>query len=415
MGKLKICLLCYRGNPYSGGQGIYLKYIADEMVRQGHEVHAISGPPYPFTMEGITLHKIDNNEYFIKKKRTIINKENPMDIFNPINFYEWFNSRFGAFPEISSFTYRAYGLLRKLQKEHNFDIIHDNQSVGYGLLLMKTLGIPVVSTIHHPLSIDLENVLERVDTFKRKMKTVVFYPLLMQSIVGKRLNHIITVSEDSKRTIHRDFGIPLKKQTVVYNGIDRNIFKPLNIKRHKKTILFVGNIEDGKKGFVYLLKAMTLVKNKDLRLRVVDGGAPHRKITQKLIDVLGIRHMIDFAGTASMDELVRHYNEATICAVPSVYEGFGFPAGEAMACKTPVISSDGGALPEVVGDSGLIVPARDEVALAKAIDDLIGDQKKLKELGEAGLNRMIEMFNWDEAVKQMIDVFEKSISQYKQN
>ncbi len=412
---MKICLLCYRGNPYSGGQGIYLKYIADEMVRQGHEVHAISGPPYPFPMEGVTLHKIENNEYFVKKKRSIINPEKPLDIFNPINFYEWFNSRFGAFPEISSFSYRAYWLLRKLHKEHDFDIIHDNQSVGYGLLLMKTLGIPVVSTIHHPLSIDLENVLERVDTFKRKMKTVVFYPLLMQSIVGKRLSHIITVSEDSRRTINRDFGIPLKKQTVVYNGIDRNIFKPLKIKREKNTILFVGNIEDGKKGFVYLLRAMTLLKNKEVRLRVVDGGAPHRKITQKLIDVLGIRHMIDFAGTASMDELVRHYNEAAICAVPSVYEGFGFPAGEAMACETPVISSDGGALPEVVGNSGIIVPARDEIALAKAMDDLIGDEKKRKELGKAGLNRMIEKFNWDVAVKEMIDVFEKSISQYKQN
>lgn len=402
---MKICLLCYRGNPYSGGQGIYLKYVAEELVRQGHEVHAISGPPYPHDMRGVTLHRIENNQYYVKKKGAVINPASPFDIFSPINFYEYLHTRLGAFSEISSFGYRAYLLLRTLQEKHGFDVIHDNQSLGYGLLLMRTLGVPVTATIHHPLSIDLANVLERVTVFKRKCKSVMFYPLLMQAFVSKRLDGIITVSEDSKRTIHRDFGVPLEKQTVVYNGIDRGIFRPLpGVRKKKGNIIFVGNVEDGKKGFIYLLKAMASVK-KGVTLTIVDGGSPHRNITSIMLDKLGLHDRVRFTGAATTDELVRYYNEAEVALVPSVYEGFGFPAGEAMACGVPVISSDGGALPEVVGDAGIVVPAREVDVLADAINGLVGDAARLKRMRDAGLERVARLFTWEDAVRRMVQVY----------
>jgi len=401
---LKICLLCYRGNPYSGGQGIYLKYVAGELVRQGHEVHAVVGPPYPHQMKGVVTHIIPNNEYYVKKGFNIINDNSPFDIFHPVNAYEWFHSRFGAFPEISSFGYRAFFLLRKLHEKYNFDIIHDNQSLNYGLLLMKSFGIPVVATIHHPLTIDLRTVLERSGSFKRKFRAVMFYPTLMQTIVSKRLDHIITVSEDSKIMNNRDFGIPLEKQSVVYNGIDRTIFKPVKVGKNSRDIIFVGNIEDGKKGFIYLLKAVAVMRS-DVRLIVVDGGAPHRKVTNRVIDLLGIREKIYFAGTASNDELVKLYSGSAAAIVPSVYEGFGFPAGEAMACGVPVISSDGGALPEVVGDAGIVVPARDHAALADAVDTLLNDPKMQKKFSRAGMERVEKMFTWEGAVRQMVDIY----------
>ncbi len=403
---MKICLLCYRGNPYSGGQGIYLKYIAEELVKQGHEVHAVVGPPYPHEMKGVVTHAIPNNGYYVKKGFDIINSRSPFDIFHPINAYEWFHSRFGAFPEISSFGYRAFFLLRKLHAKYNFDIIHDNQSLNYGLLLMKSFGIPVVSTIHHPLSIDLRTILERSESFKRKFRAVMFYPTLMQTIVSRRLDHVITVSEDSKIMNHRDFGVPLAKQSVVYNGIDRSIFKPVKVKKNRKDIIFVGNIEDGKKGFIYLLKAVKIMKS-DVRLIVVDGGAPHRKVTNRVIDLLGIRDQIFFAGTATNDELVKLYSQSSAAIVPSVYEGFGFPAGEAMACGVPVISSDGGALPEVVGDAGIVVPARDHTALADAVDTLLNDIKLQKKLAKAGIERVEKLFTWEGAVRQMVEVYSK--------
>ncbi len=403
---MKICLLCYRGNPYSGGQGIYLKYIAEELVRQGHEVHAVVGPPFPDHMKGVITHVIPNNEYYIKKGFSIINDRSPFDIFHPINAYEWFHSRFGAFPEISSFGYRAFFLLRELHEKYNFDIIHDNQSLNYGLLLMKAFGIPVIATIHHPLTIDLRTILERSESFKRKFRAVMFYPTLMQTIVSKRLDHIITVSEDSKIMNNRDFGVPLEKQSVVYNGIDRTIFKPVKVKKNSRDIIFVGNIEDGKKGFLYLLKAVAVMKS-DVRVVVVDGGAPHRKITNRVIDVLGIRDRIHFAGTASNDELVKLYSASAAAIVPSVYEGFGFPAGEAMACGVPVISSDGGALPEVVGDAGIIVPSRDHLALADAIDTLLNDSKMQKKFSRYGIERVEKMFTWEGAVRQMVEIYSR--------
>lgn len=406
---MKICLLCYRGNPYSGGQGIYLKYIAEELVRQGHDVHIIVGPPSPGEIKGAKIHFIPNNEYYVKKGFDVINREKPFEIFHPINAYEWLHSRLGAFPEISSFGYRAFFLLRKLHEKYNFDIIHDNQSLNYGLLLMKSLDIPVIATIHHPLTIDLRNVIERAPNFYRKIRGVMFYPTVMQAFVSKRLDHIITVSEDSKRMNYIDFGVPLHKQTVVYNGIDTTIFSPLKIKKNKRDIIFVGNIEDGKKGFVYLLKAMTLIKS-DVRLVVVDGGAPHRKLTNKLIDKLGIREKIFFAGTASSDDLVSLYCRSSIAIVPSVYEGFGFPAGEAMACGVPVISSDGGALPEVVGDAGIVVPSRDAKSLAEAIDSLINDDYLLKEYAQKGLSRINSLFTWEKAVSQMVELYRDLIA-----
>ncbi|HQO40567.1 MAG TPA: glycosyltransferase family 4 protein [Spirochaetota bacterium] len=402
---MKVCLLCYRGNPYSGGQGIYLKYIAEELVRQGHEVHAIVGPPYPDYMKGVIVHSIHNNGYYVKKGFSVIDAEHPFDIFSPINAYEWAHSRLGAFPEISSFGYRAYFMLRKLHDKYRFDVIHDNQCLSYGLLLMKSLGIPVLATIHHPLTVDLRTVLERAESFTRKFRYVMFYPTLMQAIVSKRLDHIITVSEDSKKMNHRDFGVPMENQTVVYNGIDTKIFRPVKTAKNKKGIIFVGNIEDGKKGFVYLLKALKHVRS-DVRLVVVDGGAPHRKITNMLIDKLDLRSRVHFAGTASTADLVRLYSQSAIAAVPSVYEGFGFPAGEAMACGIPVISSDGGALPEVVGNAGVIVPARDETALAEAIDSLINDTKSMKKFAEAGMARVKNEFRWESAVRKMVGVYE---------
>ncbi|HOS40618.1 MAG TPA: glycosyltransferase family 4 protein [Spirochaetota bacterium] len=404
---MRICLLCYRGNPYCGGQGIYLKYVAEELVRQGHEVHAIVGPPAPPAMRGVTVHYVPNNEYYVKKGASVINPERPFDIFDPVNLYQYATSRVGAFPEISAFSYRAFAMLRELSQTVRFDVIHDNQCLGYGLLLMQGLGVPVIATIHHPLTVDLKNVIERASSFANKVKGIFFYPISMQRFVAKRLDHVITVSEDSRDRITRSFGVPAQRQTVVYNGLDRTIFRPLRaVKKVRGKIVFVGNVEDGKKGFLYLVKALSHL-DAEVNLTVVDGGSPHRRVSTLLIEKLGLAGRISFTGKTTTDDLVRHYNEAQIAVVPSTHEGFGFPAAEAMACGTPVIASDGGALPEVVGDAGVIVPARDSYALAEAIHALLADPKKMKSLGAAGQARVAEHFSWEAAVRRMVGVYER--------
>ncbi|MBN2041702.1 MAG: glycosyltransferase family 4 protein [Spirochaetes bacterium] len=402
---MKICLLCYRGNPYSGGQGIYLKYVAEELLKQGHEVHVITGPPYPFLDKSIIVHKIHNNEYFVKKGNAFINMNSRLDILQPVNFYEYFSSRFGVFPEIKSFSIRAYFKLRELSRKHKFDVIHDNQCLGYGLLLMRTLGIPVIATIHHPLTIDRDTLISRSVSIKNAFKTIMFYPVLMQRIVAKRLDHIITVSENSMISNNHYLSLPLEKQTVIFNGIDTDIFRPLDsVKKKKGKIIFVGNAADSKKGFSYLIKAMKSV-NDGIKLTVVDGISLNNKGITRFINKMGVSDKIEFTGTASTEELVRHYNEAEIAVVPSIHEGFGFPAAEAMACGTPVIASDGGALPEITGDAGITVPARDSEKLAEAINSLYSNKKAMHEMRDKGLIRVKNHFTWEPAVRRMTEVY----------
>ncbi|HPQ54979.1 MAG TPA: glycosyltransferase family 4 protein [Spirochaetota bacterium] len=412
---MKICLLSYRGNPYCGGQGIYLMYIARELVKMGHEVHAIVGPPYPFEMEGVTLHRISNHNYF-NVKENYIKPHKPFATFQPLNFYEFIAAKFGIFPEIETFSFRAFLKLKEILKTERFDIIHDNQCLGYGYLLIKNFGIPIISTLHHPLSIDRTTWFEYPSDFSLKMMRVLYYPLIMQRFVTNRMDRIITVSHDSAKEIQKAFGTPLEKQSVVYNGLDTSIFHPVpGVKKKKNSIIFVGNVEDRKKGVSYLLRALTLTKN-NVHLTVVDGGAPNRRFVPHWIDKFGLNDRITFTGKITTERLVELYSEHEIAVSPSIYEGFGFPAAEAMACELPVIASDGGALPEVVGEhlkTAYVVPTRDPEALAAGIDYLIDNPDKRIAMGKAGRARVLETFTWENAAKEMVDVYEEVIRAYR--
>ena len=108
----------------------------------------------------------------------------------------------------------------------------------------------------------------------------------------------------------------------------------------------------------------------------------------RLIRTLGIADRVTFTGRITDEEFVHQYAKAAVAVVPSVYEGFGLPAGEAMACAVPVISTTGGALPEVVGDAGILVPPADHEALAAAITGLLDDPERATALGEKGFKRV---------------------------
>jgi glycosyltransferase involved in cell wall biosynthesis len=400
---MRICFLCYRANPYSGGQGVYLKEITEELARRGHEVHAVVGPPLPEELEDVTLHVVENRQYYGKKGREALPDPDPFRILEPLDFYEYLSTRQGSFTEISTFALRSFLLVRRLHRERPFDVIIDNQSLGYGLLLYKALGIPLVAVIHHPLTIDLASVMARTPLFSKKVKTAMFYPLVMQGFVARRMDRIITVSRASRKAIIRDFHVRPERIDVVYNGINTGHYAPDHSDRNRGEVLFVGNIEDGNKGFVHLMRAMRLVR-KGTRLVVVDGGSVHRKITDRFIRLYGLDDRITFVGRTNRDELVNYYRGAELLVSPSRFEGFGFPAGEAMACGTPVIVSDGGALPEVAGDAGIVVPYGDEIALARAIDRVMGDPALRRRMGRAGRERVLENFSWSGAAVRIENI-----------
>jgi glycosyltransferase involved in cell wall biosynthesis len=388
-------------------------YVARELAKLGHQVHAIVGPPYPFPIEGVTYHYIDNHNYFNIKD--FVKPDKPFATLQPLNFYEFMASKFGIFPEIESFSIRAYCKLRELLKTHHFDIIHDNQCLGYGFLLIKQFGIPFVSTIHHPLTIDRSTWFEYPSSFFLKTKRILYYPLVMQKYVANKMDMIITVSHDSAKEIYNAFGVPLEKQRVVYNGMDSSIFYPIKTQKRPNSLIFVGNVEDRKKGVIYMLKALTLTKHK-VHLTIVDGGAPNRNYVPKWIDKFNLNDRITFTGKIPLDKLVKLYAQTQIALCPSLYEGFGFPAAEAMACELPVIAATGGALPEVVGQhmkTGILVPPRDPYALAEAIDYLIEHPQVRDRIGKAARERVLKTFTWENAAKQMVKVYQEAIDAHR--
>jgi len=413
--KLKICLLSYRGNPYCGGQGIYLQYLAQELGKLGHQVDVLVGPPYPIFMDGAQVHKVENNIYFGSTSSDILARTSVKDLLDPLHFFEYSSSRFGVFPEIQAFSFRAYFKLRRLLQQESYDIIHDNQCLGYGFLLIKHFGIPLISTIHHPLSIDRKVWFEQESTLKDKVKKVLYYPLVMQKLVANRLDGIVTVSEDSAVEIQKAFCVPKEKIRVVYNGLNTSTFRPLpEVEKVPKRMIFVGNVADPKKGVEYLLKAMPLL-DQDIELVIVDGGTPPRVRSQDLIERYSLHDRVHITGKIGEEELVRWYNSAQVAIVPSLYEGFGFPAAEAMACELPVVSTTAGALPEVVGKdgcSGRLVPPRDPQALARAIMELMNDPAECRAKGQAARERVLKEFTWKISAERLVEVYREVISAY---
>ena len=406
---MRIALLTYRGNMYCGGQGIYAAYLAREWKRAGHDVHVIAGPPYPELDADIPLHRIHNENVFGLPHPDWARRESPLRLLWPFNLWELGVSRLGVFPEMQTFGLRLLLRWKELQEKHRFDIVFDNQSLCWGLLGLRATGVPVVSVIHHPLHIDREADFSIDSRLKMKIKRTLYFPLFMQQFVAPRLDHIVTVSDASRHEIERYFGIPEKEISVVHNGTDAQRFRPHPEKAKEADLLFVGRTEDRKKGIGTLLEALALLPEK-IKLKIVDGRIPDEGLVPKLIRRYRLEDRVILQKRMlTTSELVEEYSTARIAIVPSFFEGFGFPASEAMACGLPVIANAAGALPEVVGSdgkAGLLVPPRNSKALADAILSILSQNGRAEAMGRAARERIRRAFRWDQAADQFIHVFQ---------
>jgi glycosyltransferase involved in cell wall biosynthesis len=416
---MRICLLTYRGNPYSGGQGIYVYYLSREFQRMGHEVEVIAGAPLPEVSEGVILHQLRSSSIY--HPGTSFRKNLPK-VRNLVDLHELCASRVGIFAEPWAFSFRAYAKLKELCKQRRFDIIHDNQGLGYGLLLMKKLNIPVIATIHHPLPIDRQADLEQANGLRERWRIKKFYSFIrMQAFVARRLDRIITVSQSSAKDTRLFFKVPADKLRVIYNGIDTQIYS-MNEEAspNRDGLIMVGNTDDRKKGVLYLLQALELLREDGIKLTIVDDAERHSSYIEdvgplpsygfKLVRKLNLDGMVHFTGRLTREELAQHYSAAQIAVVPSLYEGFGIPAAEAMACGTPVIATTGGALPEVVGNAGILVPPGSADALAVAIKQLLNDEEIQRRMSEAGRKRVEEKFNWEQAARRTLEVYQEVLT-----
>jgi glycosyltransferase involved in cell wall biosynthesis len=404
---LRIALLGYRSQPYSGGQGVYIRYLSKALVDAGHSVDVISGPPYPHLDPRVQLIQLPSLDLFENGLTSL----RPRHLRSLTNIIEWASKLTGGFAEPYTFGRRAVKHLR----EHGsgYDLIHDNQSLSYGMLQIQDMGLPLVTTLHHPITSDLRIALSAARNPWQRLLIRRWHSFLaMQKKVVKQLHNVVTVSDCSRQDIARDFGLQPAGIGLVHNGIDTEVFRPLpDIQRRPRRLMATCSADAPLKGLRYLLRAYAKLLDKypELELLVVSKPKPGGK-TEKLLRYLGIRDRVQFVNNISTEEMVRYYAQATVAVVPSVYEGFGLPAGEAMACGVPVISTDGGALPEVVGDAGVVVPAKSIDALATAIDELLGDPARRERLGRAGKQRIDETFCWNVCAREMTDYYRRVLA-----
>jgi len=404
---LDVCLLSYRSDPYSGGQGVYVYHLSRALAALGHSVDVISGRPYPELDPRVNLIELPGANVF--EAESNLAAFEPSFLRSPTKLYEWTSALTGGFPEPYAFGQRVVRYFE--EHDPDYDVVHDNQSLSYGLVELVERGHPTVATVHHPITVDRELALEHADGLTSRVLVRRWFRFLrMQEAVARVLPHVIAVSRASKRRAVVDFGIDADSATVVHNGIDTERYRPRDCARRPKRIATTISSDVPLKGLSYLLRAFARVHHDepDAELLVM-GDLREEGPTGRLISDLGIADAIDCRRRIDDDEMVELYATSAMAVVPSLYEGFGLPAAEAMACGVPVVATTGGALPEVVGDAGVLVPPGDVEALARAMTTLLADAERREHLGEAARRRICDEFDWEDTARETVSIYRRAI------
>jgi glycosyltransferase involved in cell wall biosynthesis len=410
--RLRIALVSYRSNPYSGGQGIYVKYLSRALAELGHHVQVISGEPYPELDSSVGLIPLPGmNFYDYPTARAAVRDRGLSSLTDALEYLSYIS---GGFPEPKTFGRR---LARYMAGQgQGFDIVHDNQSLCSGLLQVMSRNIPVVSTIHHPITRDLETALANEPQWGMRLLIRRWHSFLrMQKRVAPRLKQILTVSDCSRQDLVRDFGLNPERISVVHNGVDLTSFAPMDdVERRPFRVMATASADVPLKGLSTLLQAVSQLKNEMPRLELTVLGKPKTDgPTERMISELELNDHVRFVNNITTQKLRYLYARASVAVIPSLYEGFGLPAAEAMACGVPVISTTGGALPEVVGRAGILVPPGDAPRMARALKTLLESPEMGLSLGRQGRQRMEASFTWDKAARRTVQVYERLLAEQR--
>ncbi len=405
---LRILLPSYRSNPTTGGQGVYMRHISKALVELGHHVDVISGPPYPDLDPRVGLIELPSLDLYATPHP--IRAFRPWMLTSPLDLFEWWSHNWGGFPEPYTFGERMAKYME--DKIDQYDVMHDNQTLCWGMLKVRDMGLPVAGTIHHPITMDRRiDVAAMPNPWMKFLKWRWYTFLNMQIKVARQLRPVIVVSDSTKRDVVREFGVKEENMKTVYHGINHEVFEPRpHITRVDNQLVVCASADVPLKGLIFLLRAYAklLPDHPDLKLVVI--GKLREGPTAKELRKLGIMDKVIWKTGLSDSHLVDEYAEATIAISPSVYEGFGFPAGEAMCCGAPVITTNGGSLPEVAGDAAIVVQHSDPDALAAAIADLLNNPKKRAEVGRAGRERILTKFKWEHAARNVVAIYREAIA-----
>jgi glycosyltransferase involved in cell wall biosynthesis len=412
---LRIGILTYRGNPRSGGQGVYVRLLSRELAAMGHRVDVWSGQPYPELIGDVGLVEVPSLDLWNEK--TYRRVPSLRELADPINATEYASTVTGGFPEPITFCRRVARRFHANGHRHEYDVIHDNQSLGPGLLSLRA-KLPVVATIHHPTTMDRRIALESAPDWAHRYGLARWYTFLgTQKRVSRRLDRVMTVSEASSEDLHRDYGIARDRLRNVGNGIAVDVFRPYpEIERKSDRLITTLSADQPLKGFPFLVEALAILRRDRPSVELTVIGAPGMKTdTRERVERLGLEGAIHFTGKVEAEEIARRYAESTVAVVSSLYEGFGFPAGEAMACEVPVVSTAAGALPEVVGrdgECGILVEPGSAESLARGIAELLDTpEERRRAMGAAGRRRVLDQFTWRRAAERTVEVYREAIAE----
>ena len=405
-GALRIALLTYRGSPHSGGQGVYIRYLSRALTGLGHDVTLFSGPPYPDVHDEVSLVELPSLDLY--RPDDPFRRPRRQEFHDWIDVLEYASMCAAGFPEPLTFSLRAARALK--ENRGFFDVVHDNQSLGYGLLSTQRAGPPVVATIHHPISLDRKLEVANAPTRTKRMSLRRWYAFeRMQGRVARRLPRLIAVSERARDDSIGEFRVSPERVTVVHNGVDSALFRPLpEVRRQPGRIITTASADVPLKGLVYLIEAVAKLRTeRDVEL-VVIGRPKNGGRALSAIERYGLGHAVRFEPSVDWLRVVELYAESEVAVVPSLYEGFSLPAVEAMACGVPLVATNAGALPEVTGPDGegaMVVPPADAEALAAAVRRLLDDPGLRTSLGAAGRRRVLERFSWTQAALKTEEVY----------
>jgi glycosyltransferase involved in cell wall biosynthesis len=399
---LRIAWLIYRGNPHCGGQGVYTRYLAREITELGHHVEVLSGQPWP---------ELDHPEQLVKVPSLDLYRPGnpfrvpwPWEFRDRVDLQEFAIMCAAGFPEPYTFSLRARRLLAP--RRHEFDLVHDNQCLGAGLLGMMDDGFPMAATLHHPITVDRDLDMEHATSPWKRATLRRWYAFLdMQMKVARRIPRLITVSQSSRRDIVAQMGVPEDRLHIVPVGVDQQSFRPMpEVARVPGRIMTTASADVPMKGLVPLLEAVAKlrVEREDAHLVVIGKQKDKSKIPA-VLDRLGLEHVVEFVSGVPQERIVELYASAEVAVVPSLYEGFSLPAIEAMSCGVPLVATTGGALPEVVGDAAITVPPNDPSALAIEIERMLDDAELRARIGAAGRARVLDRFTWRRSAQGMIE------------
>lgn len=399
-GGLRIAFLIYRGNPRCGGQGVYTRHLSRELVALGHSVEVFSGPPWPEVDEGVGFTPVRGMDLYRDPDPFRI--PHPREFTSAEDLEEFGIMLTAGFGEPLAYSKRIRSILN--ERRADFDLIHDNQCLGTGILDLHGDGWPILETLHHPITVDRTIALDHTTNAYRRFTTKRWFGFLgMQVRVAQQLPAVLTVSNNSKQDINAQMGVPLERMTVVPVGVDPDTFRPYpDVMPVKGRIMVTSSSDVPMKGLVPLLEAVAKLRTeRDIELVVIGKPQAGGRV-DKTLERLGLRDIVTTVSGVSDEELARLYGEAEVAVVPSLYEGFSLPAIEAMSCGVAVVATTGGALPEVVGtdgETGLLVTPDDPEALMMAIRRLLDDEDLRRRLGAAGRDRVINRFTWQVTAK----------------